>query len=134
MAARRHGSQGEGQAKGTFLLPLLTSNESSHCLRTHEVLIVMWLVTALAFSAPALQAGEQQSKGKEMVLSSRGCFSGLYSAELLPVTLTGNSDLSARQTVYSTDVESPGFSKPAQLSQLAMIQLRGYIVPEKKVY
>jgi len=78
MAARRHGSRSEGQAKGIFLLSLLTSNEHSFRLRIREALVTVWLLSALAFNAPALKAGDQ-SKGKEMVLSSRGCFSGLYS-------------------------------------------------------
>lgn len=38
----------------------------------------MWLVTALVFNALALQAGEQESQGEEMVLSSIGCCSGHY--------------------------------------------------------
>lgn len=103
MAARSHGSQGEGQAQGTFLLSLFTSKERSFCLKTHEVLVAMWLVTALAFSAPALQDGEHQSKGRNDIEQQRLLFRPLLFVLSVQSccwsTLKVNSDLSVQQTV-----------------------------------
>ena len=93
MAARRHGSPGEGQAKGIFLLSLLTSNECSFCLRTREVLVAMGLGTALAFDASA-QRLENNKTGKrhgteQQRLLFRPLQFVLYCVELLPVHAEG---------------------------------------------